>query len=154
MPARKPAKLLLLAGRGDGKDSAGRPVPPPPAFERCAPNPPTASWFDREARAEWRRTVPELAALGLLKAPDRAVLVVWCLTWSRYVAAVKQYQRDGMLVTNPDSGNLRRHPAVGIAETAAAQLRTYAAELGLSPAGERRISAPITGDDDDNPFGR
>jgi P27 family predicted phage terminase small subunit len=48
---------------------------------------------------------------------------------------------------------LRRHPAVGIAETAAAQLRAYAAELGLSPAAERRIGtfAPEL-DGGTNPF--
>jgi hypothetical protein len=70
MPARKPTKLLLLNGRGDGKDSAGRPVPLAPPFKRQAPEPP--SWLSREARAEWRRIVPELERLDLVKPADRA----------------------------------------------------------------------------------
>ena len=147
----QPANVLLLKGRSEGRDSAGRPVPTPPPFERCAPEPPGEDWFDGEARAEWGRVVPELEALVLLKAPDRAGLVAWCVTWSRFVTAVRTYQRDGMLVINPDSGNLRRHPAVGIAETAAAQLRAYAAEFGLSPAAERRIGA-VAPTADGDPF--
>lgn len=41
MPARKPRELLLLNGRGNGKDSAGYPVPLSPPFKRMAPNPPS-----------------------------------------------------------------------------------------------------------------
>ena len=48
MPAPLPAKLLLLHGRGNGKDSAGKLVPTPPAFERVAPEPP--EWLDDEGR--------------------------------------------------------------------------------------------------------
>ena len=42
--------------------------------------------------------------------------------WPRFVAAVRQNRAEGILVTNPDTENLCRHPAVGIAETAAGQL--------------------------------
>jgi P27 family predicted phage terminase small subunit len=149
----KPAKLLLLNGRSEGKDSAGRPVATPPPFERCAPDPPGEDWFDEEARAEWERVTGELEPLGLLKAGDRRGLITWCTTWSRFVAATREYQRDGMIVVNPDSGNLRRHPAVGIAETAAAQLRAWASEFGLTPSAERRLGtfAPEL-DDSSSPY--
>ena len=40
-------------------------------------------WFDAEARAEWQRVVPGLERLDLLKPEDRAMLVVFCTTWSR-----------------------------------------------------------------------
>ncbi len=65
-------KLLLLHGRGNGKDCAGYPVPTPPAFERAAPEPP--DWLDDEGRDEWQRVVDDLAPLGLLKNSDRATL--------------------------------------------------------------------------------
>jgi P27 family predicted phage terminase small subunit len=143
--------LLLLNGRSDGRDSGGRVVPTPPNFKRSAPNPPT--WLSREARAEWRRIVPGLEALDLIKAEDRAALVVWCETWSRFVLAVKTYRAEGITLVNPESGRAHRHPAVGIAETAAAQLRAYAAEFGLSPASERRLGTTAPGgDNEDNPF--
>jgi P27 family predicted phage terminase small subunit len=84
--------------------------------------------------------VPGLEAPDLLKPEDRAMLTVFCETWSRFVAAVRQYRAEGMLVTNPDSENLCRHPAVGIAETAAAQLRSFAAEFGLTSSAEQRLA--------------
>jgi P27 family predicted phage terminase small subunit len=142
--APQPAALKLLKGRGAGRDSGGRLVEHPPKFVREAPEAP--DWLDAEARAEWERVTPELERLDVLKAADGAMLAVYCETWSRFVAAVKQYRAEGVTLTNPDSGNRRRHPAVGIAETAAAQLRGFAAEFGLTPSAEQRIIAVTTDD--------
>jgi len=104
MPAPLPPKVLQLHGRGDGKDSAGYPVPLPPAFERTAPEPP--DWLDDEGRDEWDPVVSDLEPLGLLKNSDRAVLVARCEAWSRFVAAVKCYREQGVVKVNPDSGRL------------------------------------------------
>lgn len=148
----QPAKLLLLNGRGDGKDSAGRPVPKPPNFRRNAPNPPT--WLTREAKAEWRRVVPGLERLDLIKAEDRASLAAYCETWSRFVLANRILRKEGLTVTNPDSGRMSKHPAVAIAEAAAMQLRQFANDFGLTPAGERNVSKRDDDRDPDeaNPF--
>lgn len=81
----------------------------PPAFERAAPEPP--GWLDTEGRAEWR-----LEPLDMLKQADAALLAARCEAWSRFVRAVRQYRAEGTTIVNPDSGNVRRHPAVGIAE--------------------------------------
>jgi P27 family predicted phage terminase small subunit len=98
--------------------------------------------------------VPGLEALDILKPEDRAALTVFCETWSRFVAAVRLYRAEGIVLVNPDSGRAHKHPAVGVAEVAATQLRAYAAEFGLSPAAEQRIGA-VTADDRSsyNPFG-
>ena len=122
-----PANLKILKGRSAGRDSGGRRVAHPPKFIREAPEPP--DWLDAEGRAEWERITPGLERLDLLKPEDRAMLAVFCETWSRFVAAVRQYQAEGATIVNPDSGNVRKHPAVGIAEVAGAQLRAFAAEL-------------------------
>ena len=98
MPAPIPPKVLLLHGRGAGKDSAGYPVPTPPAFERVAPEPP--DWLDSEGADEWRRVVDDLAPLGLLKNSDRAVLVAHCEAWSRFVIAAKQHHAEGVVRTD------------------------------------------------------
>jgi P27 family predicted phage terminase small subunit len=145
-----PATLKLLKGRGEGRDSGGRPVAHSPKFVRAAPDPP--DWLDAEARTEWHRVVPGLEALDILKPEDRTALAVFCETWSRFVAAVRLYRAEGMVLTNPDSGNLRRHPAVGIAETAGAQLRTFAAEFGLTPATEQRIGVATADDEAGSAF--
>lgn len=152
MPAAKPATLLLLNGRGDGKDSAGRPVPEPPPFNRGAPEPP--EWLSAEARAEWDRVIPGLERLDLLKPEDRAVLATYCEVWSTLVDATALVRTDGILLTNPENGRRYKNPALSAAEAAAAQLRTYAALFGLSPAAERNIArvSEDTDNDENDPF--
>lgn len=153
MPApAKPPALKLLNGRGNGKDSAGRTVPIVPKFEREAPEAP--AWLAGEALAEWQRIVPQLEQLDLLKAADRACLATYCETWSRWVDAVAEYKANGLTLINPDSGRIGKNPAVAIAEAAATQLRAFANDFGLSPAGERNLaSTPTVDDNTDDPFG-
>lgn len=151
-PTRRPAALRLLTGVSPGRDSGGRLVPTPPRFERSAPSMP--DWLDDEGRAEWERIVPGLEALDILKPEDRAMLSVYCVTWSRYVAAVKQYRTEGITLVNPGSRRVHKHPAVGVAEVAGAQLRTFAAEFGLTPSAEQRLVVATSETDNcDNPFG-
>lgn len=148
----QPATLLLLNGRGEGKDSAGRPVAPTPAFKRVAPNAPT--WLSREAKAEWRRIVPGLTRLDLVKPEDRATLTAYCETWSTFVEATRTVQREGLTVENPQSGRVSVHPAVMVKDKAATQLRHYAAHFGLTPAAERSVSKrdDDRGEHEANPF--
>lgn len=148
-PQPKPPILKLLEGRGNGRDSGGRKVAPPAPFRRIPPNPPTT--LTREAAAEWRRIVPELARLELLKTVDRAALTAYCECWSRFTAAQKLIKRDGLLGEN--SQGIVRHPAVAIVEAASKELRAWANEFGLTPAAENRIGKkePTDGDESD-PF--
>lgn len=155
----QPAPLLLLSGRGDGKDSAGRPVAAPPAFKRLAPNPPT--WLSREAKAEWRRIVPGLTRLDLVKPEDRATLAAYCQVWSRLVGAYQDIDRNGLTVRNESTRKdgstsvwFTKNPAVAIAEQAETRLRQYANDFGLTPAGERNVSKrdDDRGDNEANPF--
>jgi len=155
----QPAKLLLLNGRADGKDSAGRPVAPPPAFKRLAPNPPT--WLSREAKAEWKRIVPGLTRLDLVKPEDRATLTTYCELWSRWVTATRDIAANGQVVRNTsvkkdgtESAWWTKNPSVAVAEQAETRLRQYANDFGLTPAGERNVSKrdDDRGDNEANPF--
>ena len=148
----QPANLLLLNGRGEGQDSAGRPVAPPPPFKRAAPNPPT--WLSREAKAEWKRIVPGLERLDLIKPEDRSTLAAYCEAWDRFVTASRTIQREGITTTNPDSGRVSVHPAVRVADAASTQLRHFAQEFGLTPAAERAVSKRDDGrgEFEENPF--
>lgn len=148
-PKPRPPALKLIGGRSPGRDSGGRKVKEPPSFRRLPPKAPT--WLPREAAAEWKRVVPELARLGLLKEGDRAALAAYCLTWDRLVTAQQEIARDGLLHTN--SQGRTRHPAVAIVEAASKELRAWAAEFGLSPSAEQRVGGKGDGDgEDDNPF--
>jgi P27 family predicted phage terminase small subunit len=140
-----PAALKLLNGRGPGKDSAGRPVNEGPKFVREAPEPPT--WLGREAKAEWRRVVPELGRLRLLSRVTRASLASYCQTWEAFVAAVKTIQVEGYYI-DAKQGMLR-HPAVSLQLAASAELRRWAVEYGLTPASEQKVKPVEVEDGDD-----
>lgn len=155
----QPATLLLLNGRKEGQDSAGRPVPKAPLFKRLAPNPPT--WLSREAKAEWRRIVPGLTRLDLVKPEDRAALASYCQIWARLVAAYRDIEKNGSTVRNESTRKdgtssvwWTKNPAVAVAEQAETRLRQYANDFGLTPAGERNVSKRDDDRDPDeaNPF--
>ncbi|MFD3431146.1 phage terminase small subunit P27 family [Nocardia fluminea] len=154
-----PPDLRLVGGRSEGRDSGGRKVAPAPEFRRIPPKPPT--WLSREAKAEWRRVLPGLARLALVKEEDRAALAVYCETWSTYVAAMADVRKTGLTVENvtvykdgTESRRTVKNPSIVIAETAATQLRGMAQEFGLTPAAEGKLGhlTQGRGDDGDNPF--
>lgn len=145
----QPAALKLLKGQGSGKDSGGRPVAQGPAFRRIAPEPP--DWLSEEAAAEWRRVVPGLTRLDILKEEDRAVLAAYCETWATFVDAIRQQHREGLTI-EAKQGTLA-HPAVGIARNAGRELRSFAAHFGLTPSSEQALARGADdGGEDDNPF--
>lgn len=149
-PKPRPPNLKIIEGRGNGKDSGGRPVKQPPGFRRLPPEAP--EWLPAEARAEWERVVPELQRLQLLKPVDRAALTAYCLTWDRLVRAQRELEADGGSVLGENSQGRVRHPAVAVVEAASKELRSWAAEFGLSPSSEAKLTSPEAGDGDDNPF--
>jgi P27 family predicted phage terminase small subunit len=153
----QPAALKLLKGRGEGRDSGGRVVHTGPAFRRLPPKAPT--WLSREAAAEWRRVVPGLTRLDLLKEEDRAVLAAYCETWSTFVAATRLVTEQGVMTEavtiRPDGSESRRpipNPAVAIARNAGRELRGFAAQFGLTPSTEQALSRGADDGDKDNPF--
>ncbi|MFF5703406.1 phage terminase small subunit P27 family [Streptomyces sp. NPDC012794] len=145
----QPAALKLIKGRSPGTDTAGRPVNPGPAFRRIAPEPP--DWLSEEAASEWRRVVPGLTRLDILKEEDRAVLAAYCETWSTFVDAIRQQHRDGLTIEAKQG--MLPHPAVGIARNAGRELRSFAAHFGLTPSSEQALARGADdGNEDDNPF--
>lgn len=148
MPAAKPAALKILTGRGDGKDSAGRPVNTGPVFVRVPPEPPED--LTGEALDEWNRVVPGLARLELLKPEDRALLVTYCETWAVFMEATDAIRNEGLFIDAKQG--LLPHPAVGIQRTAGRELRTLAAHFGLSPLTEQALGRGAGDGDDDDPF--
>lgn len=149
-PKSAPAALKLMKGRGNGTDSGGRKVGTPPPFRRVAPEPP--EWMSDEAAAEWRRVVPELQRLDLVKAPDAAALTAYCESWARFVDACRLIRERGM--THPTSQGESVAPWVGIAERAGREIRAFAAEFGLTPAAEMKLAkvGDSVGGEESNPY--
>lgn len=140
-PAPAPAQLKLLGGRSPGRDSGGRRVTPPAAFERVAPECP--DWLPPGAKDMWGRVVPELAALNLLKESDLGVLTSFCVAWDQLMQAVTAYREQGFIATNARSRRVTVHPAVAAARAATRDVLVLARELGCTPSAEANLAAVL-----------
>lgn len=147
-PKPHPKNLRLMNGRGNGRDSGGRLVEPGHGWVRLPPTPP--AWLVGEGRALWDRVVAELEPYNILKPTDGPALTCYCVAWQLLLDATETVRREGMIIHT--DGGPRRHPAVQIAEAAGRELRAWANEFGLTPAGKLRLGAQATDDAEDNPF--
>jgi len=95
---RIPTALHLLQG---GRKKTHRPMPvgepmPPALIPKCPKH------LDAEARKEWRRIGRMLLAVRVITELDRAVLTVYCQSWSEYVRACEALLADLGQVTDLD----------------------------------------------------
>jgi len=93
--------------------------------DKKLPKPPKT--LSREARKWWRRIVAEweVEAEGLL------LLQAALEQWDAYVGARDILAEDGPVVTNPDSGVQRVHPAAHVARDSLREFRQLWRQLGL-----------------------
>lgn len=158
MRGRKPVPTELKLLRGNpGKRQVSRNEPKP---DPKAPGMPV--WLSNEARAEWRRVVPELERLGLTAKVDRAALAAYCETWATFVAASHLVHEHGIIymrkteeAVSADGRQLliyvtpAKNPALIVARDAAAQVRAFCSEFGLTPSARTRLQMPEAEDGDD-----
>ncbi len=150
-PQAAPAQLKVIKGRGNGKDTAGRPINFGPKFGRGAPDAP--EWLSDDARSEWDRVVPGLDALDLLKHEDFAALVEHCETWATFIEAIRQVRAEGITIVDPKTGRKHKHPAVAVAEAASQHLRASCRDFGLTPSAEQNLGGSQKSDDsNEDPF--
>jgi phage terminase small subunit len=77
-PAPKPTALKLLQGNPGKRAINGREPKPKTGMPRCP------DWLDEEAKACWKRIVPQLNGMGVLTLIDADALANYCDTWSRW----------------------------------------------------------------------
>jgi P27 family predicted phage terminase small subunit len=140
-PIGQPDNVRFLRGN-PGKRRGRKSVKAKPG----APNPP--SWLSVEARAEWRRVVPELDELGILAKADRAVLSAYCDAWARFVDVSRQLDRDGLLrVDRWDRTG--KHPLWSCYRDASGLVAQLAKTIGASPDGRLRMNLPPREEEDE-----
>lgn len=137
----KPTVLKVIEGN-PGKRPLNYYEPlPRPIIPSCP------KWILPEAKAEWKRVVPELNRLGLLTCVDRAALIGYCQSWARYVEAEK-FLKDNATTFETDKGYIQQVPQVGIAQKYLKLCYTFMTEFGLTPSARGRMSLP-SGEDED-----
>ncbi len=117
---------------------------------------PPPAYLSEDAKEEWLRIVPILAARKILTEADVGGLENYCMCigtvreMDREIqvtgAVQKIYKLDKEGVAHVVS--TRKNPAVGIRNEAMTQARLLAAELGATPTSRSRPS--VTDDDDDD----
>jgi P27 family predicted phage terminase small subunit len=117
------------------------------------------SHLDRAAKAEWKRTAPELEKLGLLKAVNVPLLAMYCQTVSLYLNALKSVQKDGAVIlvssqTRTGSTTVPRpNPALANMlklQRAATQLGSV---FGIDPMSSLKVETDVQEQEERGPSG-
>lgn len=131
---RKPTEQKRREGTLRKDRSLENELTPPPGV------PVAPKWLDKEARVEWDRVVPQLAALGVLTGLDGGALERYCVAHSNWIRAQRAVQKEGTVIKTPFGP--QKNPNVKIALDERAAARLLATELGLSPSSRSRVKAP------------
>ncbi len=141
-----PNKLKVLRGN-PGRRSLPEREPQP---EQGAPKPP--DWLDEDAQEEWQRVVPELDNIGLLTKVDGFVLEAYCCCYSGWKKAQGKVAVLGEIYAparKKAPRYLQQNPYLSVALKYLSLARTFASELGLSPASRVGLTSPDKNDPDD-----
>lgn len=96
--------------------------------------------LDGEAKREWKRVVKLLSAAGIITRVDRAVLTAYCRAWSLYVEADCNVQKYGLMLVSEKKVPYQS-PYLNTMTAALKDVRSYAAELGMTPSARSRVQA-------------
>jgi len=99
--------------------------------------PPMPRSLPEEAKAEWKRVVPELEEIGLLASIDRGVLIRYCTAWADWCEFARLLERSGKLIRG-QKGNLVRNPVWMMKRDAEQTIADLARQLGLTPSARLR----------------
>lgn len=139
-PAPQPTKLKLLKGETRPSRVNKREPQLPPTAPRCP------TWLNREAKAEWRRIVPQLDKFGLLATIDRGELTAYCVAWATFVEASRLVDRLGLVVEG--ERGFVKNPALQIMRDQAAIVRAFGSDFGLSPSARTHLTINDDVEDD------
>lgn len=119
--------------------------------ELPASEPSCPAWLDREGKAEWKRLVKSLLALGLNEV-DRGLLSVYCESWAEWYRAVKFLRENGeWYESETQNGTIARlHPMVQVRNAAADRMLKYGSKFGLSPSARTSLNVGAPKDETEN----
>lgn len=136
MRGRKPLPKAILKLRDSSAKWKPRHRHAEPEAPKGCPSCPT--WLDKEGKAEWRRVTKSLAAMGILKTPDRAVLAGLCQMWSLFVRTSEQLNKcEGI--------DKESRPIAATNSDAYKNYLRACEQFGLTPSARTRIDTDIEG---------
>ncbi len=143
-PPPKPTRLKILEGNPGRRPISDR-EPAPKAATPALP-----AWLSKEAKAEWKRIVPELRRLGLLTLVDRAALAAYCQAYAELASLTQLLDEEGRVLdvdvfdkAGAVTGSKKQaHPAARLQRDAFGRVKQFVTEFGLTPASRTRVRAP------------
>jgi P27 family predicted phage terminase small subunit len=134
-PVRTPVKLKVL--RGETRPSRLNRAEPRPRADR--PNRPAD--LGAAAAVVWRKVMAQMGATGVITGADAEVFRAFCDAAARYQFAARMLEQSGPLVRG-QKGELVKNPLHQIVRDNAVLLRSFARELGLTPAARAGMTGP------------
>ncbi len=132
----KPTALKRLEGNpGKRPLNTMEPIPPTIAL-RCPKH------LLPEARKEWKRLAPILMGMGLLTAADAVPFEGYCTAYARWLEAQAEITRHGSIYKDND-GRIRPNPYIAIANQQMREIKSFAAEFGLTPSNRAAMIANV-----------
>lgn len=89
-----------------------------------------------EAKAEWKRIVPELEQAGVLASIDRSILVRYCSAWAEWVETDRLIRNSAVIIKGQKG--LVRNPLILVRSDLEQTLSDLGRQLGLTPIARLR----------------
>ena len=130
----KPTALKKLEGN-PGKRPLNELEPIPPSGTIRCPH-----HLLPEARKEWKRLAPVLTQMGLLTPADAVPFEGYCTAYARWREAQDEITRHGSIYKD-ETGRIRPNPYIAIANQQMREIKSFAAEFGLTPSNRSAMIA-------------
>ena len=132
----KPTALKRLEGN-PGKRPLNEFEPVPPTVSLPCPK-----YLLPEAKKEWKRLAPVLMNMGLLTAADAVPFAAYCTAYARWREAEDEITRHGSIYKD-NEGRIRPNPYIAIANQQLREIKSFAAEFGLTPSNRSAMIANV-----------
>lgn len=140
------AKLQLLQGNPNKRnvEELKKRVEQEERMKMSADNIIPPSWLDSTAKNEFQRLADLLVSVELINDADINHLALYCDAYSEYLSCKREIKAKGKWVDGrPNPFYLRK-------KDAASQMRSFAADLGLTPAARAKLAIMLNNDDEDD----
>ncbi len=103
-----------------------------------------------EAKKFWKKFVPELKAIGVVKNTDLPAIEALCLKYAEWQEYQEKVRTMGALVKSPKNGYPIASPYFGMANKAFDQFSKMLTEFGMTPSSRTKVvvTDPDSGKDD------
>lgn len=132
----KPTALKKLEGN-PGKRPLNELEPVPPTLPLRCPD-----YLLPEAKKEWKRLAPILMDMGLLTAADAVPFAGYCQAYARWREAQDEITRHGSIYKDSE-GRIRPNPYIAIANQQMREIKSFAADFGLTPSNRTAMIANV-----------